>query len=213
MLVGDVEQLTGIGQLLGRQPEIGACITYQVDLPQLRGGDLAVRDRFNTGMHAALDDHLKPAGDAVPTTIAPGQLADAAKSAVSHIGSGAVAGVLLLNIYVDRAAHPFNAVATTVIDAQTAEPIVITDLFNDETVGLTRLTDTITAEIATDERLAGQQAPEPVADQLADWLPSPAGLVVYIAVAHVLGDYYPVLVAWDDLTDVLLPEMREKLST
>lgn len=35
------------------------------------------------------------------------------RSEVSHIGTGAVAGVLLLNIFVDHTAHPFNAVATT----------------------------------------------------------------------------------------------------
>lgn len=188
-------------------------VTYQVDLPQLRGGDTAVRERFNSAMHAALNDYLKPTEDNAPVTIAPGQLGDKDTSEVSHIGAGAVAGVLLVNIFVDHAAHPFNEVSTTVIDARTAEPIMITDLFSDVAAGLTRLTEAITAKIAADEKLAGQSAPEPVADQLADWLPAKDGLVVYISVAHVLGDYYPITVGWNDIADVLAPGMQEKLSS
>lgn len=188
-------------------------VTYQVDLPQLRGGDAAVRERFNSAMRAALDDYLQPTEDNAPVTVAPGQLGDENTSGVSHIGAGAVAGVLLVNIFVEHAAHPFNDVSTTVIDARTAEPIMITDLFSDVPAGLSKLTDAITAKIADDEQLADQQAPEPVADQLADWLPSADGLVVYIPVAHVLGDYYPITVDWEDIADVLVPGMREKLSS
>lgn len=187
-------------------------VTYRAELPQLRGGDAAVRDRFNSGMRAALDDYLKPTEDNRPTTVAPGVLDEDDRSEVSHIGNGAVAGVLLLNIFVDHAAHPFNAVATTVIDAHTAEPIMITDLFTDQTAGLTTLVDGIKTEIADDEKLAGQSAPEPVADQLANWLPDDDGLVIYLPVAHVLGDYYPVTVEWNTLTGVLAPGMRERLT-
>lgn len=188
-------------------------VTYRAELPQLRGGDAAVRDRFNSGMRAALDDYLKPAEDNRPTTVAPGVLDEDDRSEVSHIGTGAVAGVLLLNIFVDHAAHPFNTVSTTVIDAHTAEPIMITDLFSDPTAGLTALVDGIKTEIADDEKLANQPAPEPVADQLANWLPDDDGLVIYLSVAHVLGDYYPVTVDWNTLTGVLAPGMRERLTT
>lgn len=187
-------------------------VTYRAELPQLRGGDAAVRDRFNSGMRAALDDYLKPTEDNRPTTVAPGVLGEDDRSEVSHIGTGAVAGVLLLNIFVVHAAHPFNTVSTTVIDAHTAEPIMITDLFTDQTTGLTTLVDGIKAEIADDEKLANQPAPEPVADQLANWLPDDDGLVIYLPVAHVLGDYYPVTVDWDTLAGVLTPGMRERLT-
>lgn len=187
-------------------------VTYQAELPQLRGGDDAVRDKFNAAMRAALDDHLVPTEDNTPVTVWPGVLNEDDRSEVAHIGTGAVAGVLLLNISVERAAHPFNAVATTVIDAKTAEPIMITDLFADANGGLTALVDGINAEIAQDEKLAGQSAPEPVADQLANWVPDDEGLVVYLPVAHVLGDYYPVTVDWDVLDSVLAPGMRETLT-
>ncbi|QRY43016.1 hypothetical protein JVX93_20925 [Mycolicibacterium boenickei] len=187
-------------------------VTYKAELPQLKGGDATVRDKFNAGMRAALDDYFKPTDDNVPVTVAPGVLNEDDRSEVSHIGTGAVAGVLLLNIFVDHAAHPFNAVATTVIDAHTAEPIMITDLFADQTAGLTALVDGVKSAMATDEKLANQSAPEPVADQLANWLPDDDGLVVYIPVAHVLGDYYPVTVSWDTLAGVLAPGMREKLT-
>ena len=188
-------------------------VSYTAELPQLRGGDAAVRDRFNAAMRAALDGYLTPTEDNTPTTVAPGILDEDDRSEVSHIGTGAVAGVLLLNIFVDRAAHPFNTVATAVIDARTAEPIMIRDLFTDEAAGLAKLVDGITAEIATEEKLSGQAAPEPVAEQFANWLPDDDGVVVYIPVAHVLGDYYPVTVDWNSLADVLVPGMREKLTT
>ncbi|MFV8053260.1 hypothetical protein [Mycobacterium sp. 48b] len=187
-------------------------VTYKAELPQLKGGDAAVRDKFNAGMRAALDDYLKPTDDNVPVTVAPGALGEDNRSEVSHIGTGAVAGVLLLNIFVDHAAHPFNAVATTVIDAHTAKPIMISDLFTDQTAGLTALVDGIKSAMAAEEKLANQSAPEPVADQLANWLPDDGGLVVYIPVAHVLGDYYPVTVSWDTLGGVLAPGMRDKLT-
>ena len=187
-------------------------VTYKAELPQLKGGDAAVRDKFNAGMRAALDDYLKPTDDNVPVTVAPGVLGEDDRSEVSHIGTGAVAGVLLLNIFVDHAAHPFNAVATTVIDAHTAAPIMITDLFADQTAGFTALVDGIKSAMAAEEKLANQSAPEPVADQLANWLPDDDGLVVYVPVAHVLGDYYPVTVSWDTLAGVLAPGMRDKLT-
>lgn len=187
-------------------------VTYKAELPQLKGGDDAVRDKFNAGMRAALDDYLKPTDDNVPVTVAPGVLGEDDRSEVSHIGTGAVAGVLLLNIFVDHAAHPFNAVATTVIDAHTAAPIMITDLFADQTAGFTALVDGIKSAMAAEEKLANQSAPEPVADQLANWLPDDDGLVVYVPVAHVLGDYYPVTVSWDTIAGVLAPGMRDKLT-
>lgn len=74
------------------------------------------------------------------------------------------------------------------------------------------MVDGIKAEIADDEKLANQQAPEPVADQLGNWLPDDDGLVIYIPVAHVLGDYYPVTVDWDAIAGVLAPGMRERLT-
>ncbi|TMS53366.1 RsiV family protein [Mycobacterium sp. DBP42] len=188
-------------------------VTYKAELPQLKGGDAAVRDKFNASMRAALDDYLKPTENNLPVTVAPGVLAEDARSEVTHVGTGAVAGVLLLNIFVDHAAHPFNTVSTIVIDAHTAKPIMITDLFTDRTAGLNALVDGIEAQIAADDKLANQPAPEPVADQLANWLPDDDGLVVYISVAHVLGDYYPVTVSWDALAGVLAPGMQERLTT
>lgn len=186
-------------------------ITYQVELPQLRGGDSAVREKFNDTMRAALDEYLTPNDDGIPFTVNPG-IIDDDRSEVSHIGSGAVAGVLLVNIFVERAAHPFNQVSTAVIDARTAEPIAIGDLFTDEAAGLAKLVDGIKAEMADEEELADQAAPEPVAEQLSSWLPDDDGVEIYIPVAHVLGDYYPVTVDWDQLTDVLKPGMRETLT-
>lgn len=187
-------------------------VTYRAELPQLRDGDAAVRDEFNTGMRAALDEYLTPPDDNRPVTVAPGVIDEDNRSEVSHIGFGAVAGVLLLNIFVDHAAHPFNTVSTKVIDVHTAKPILITDLFTDQTAGLTALVDGIKAEMADEEKLANQPAPAPVADQLGNWVPDDDGLVVYVSVAHVLGDYYPVTVHWDAIAGVLAPGMRDTLT-
>ncbi|MED5812268.1 hypothetical protein VST63_07835 [Mycolicibacterium sp. 050232] len=187
-------------------------VTYKAELPQLKGGATAVRDKFNASVHAALDDYLKPTEDNLPVTVAPGALPEEERSRVSHIGSGVVAGVLLLNIYVEHAAHPFNTVSTTVIDAHTAAPVMITDLFADQKAGLDTVVQAIKAEMAGEDKLADQAPPEPVADQLANWLPDNDGLVFYLPVAHVLGDYYPVTVEWDAIAGVLAPGVREKLT-
>ncbi|BBZ66368.1 hypothetical protein MINS_17970 [Mycolicibacterium insubricum] len=187
-------------------------ITYQVDLPQVRGGDTAVREKFNSSMRTALDDYLEP-DESRSTTVAPGALVDDHKSAVTHVGPGSVAGVLIMNIFVERSAHPFNTVSTVVIDAHTAAPIMLSDLFTDPEAGMTKLVDGIKTAMAKDPRLENQDAPKPVADQLANWLPGADGLVVYLSVAHVFGDYFPVTVPWASIADVLAPGMQEKLTT
>ena len=184
--VGRVEVVSGT---------VGA-VSYQVDLPQLGGGDPVVRGRFNSGMRAALDDFLKADGDG-SVTITPGWLVGDEKSRVSHIGPGAVAGVLLLNVYYAGGAHPSNQVATTVIDAQTARPVLITDLFTDRSAGLTALADAVGVD--------------PEVDQLANWVPSADGVVVYVSVSHAEGDYRAVTVPWAELAGVLVPGTAQRL--
>lgn len=188
-------------------------VTYTADLPQVRGGNPAARERFNSGMRAALDDHLESQQGKEPATITPGTLESGDNSAVTHIGTGAVAGVLLLNTYVKSGAYPFNTVSTTVIDAQTAEPIMIGDLFDDETAGLAELADAIKVELAGHEVIGSEHAPKPVAEQLANWVPGKEGLTVFIEVPHALGDLHKVDIGWNQIADVLKPGMQEKLST
>ena len=50
-------------------------------------------------------------------------------------------------------------------------------------------------------------------DAACDALPGADGLVVYLSVAHVFGDYFPVTVPWASIADVLAPGMQEKLTT
>ena len=89
----------------------------------------------------------------------------------------------------------------------------LSDLFTDPTAGMTKLVDGIKTAMAKDPRLENQDAPKPVAAQLANWLPGADGLVVYLSVAHVFGDYFPVTVPWASIADVLAPGMQEKLTT
>ena len=42
-------------------------------------------------------------------------------------------------------------------------------------------------------------------------VPTPEGFHVYVPVAHVLGDYLPVTVPWNDIADLMTPQMRTAL--
>ena len=52
---------------------------------------------------------------------------------------------------------------------------------------------------------------EPALDTFLDWVPTPEGFHVYVPVAHVLGDYLPVTVPWNDIADLMTPQMRTAL--
>lgn len=178
--------------------------TVDVTLPQVTGGTAAVRDRFNSGMRAALDDLLGPAVD---TTINDGSLLDSDGSRVTALGPNVVAGVAIFNWYAKGAAHPNNSVATIVIDAETAKPVLLTDIWTDPQAAATKLTALVT-------RLDNRIDPlDPVTlDNFLDWVPTPEGFHVYVPVSHALGDYLPVTVPWNDIADLMTPAMRTKLA-
>lgn len=173
-----------------------------VTLPQLAGGAPAVRDRFNSGMHAALEDLLGPAVD---TTINDGSLLDGDSSRVTALGPNVVGGVAIFNWYAKGAAHPNNSVATIVIDARTAKPVLLTDIWTDPQAAAAKLATLVT-------RIDNRTEPvEPSLDTFLDWVPTPEGFHVYVPVAHVLGDYLPVTVPWNDIADLMTPQMRTAL--
>ncbi|RDH77074.1 hypothetical protein DVS77_19115 [Mycolicibacterium moriokaense] len=174
-----------------------------VQLPQVTGGMAAVRDRFNSGMRAALGDLSGPASD---TTIDDGQLPGDERSRVTTITPHVVAGVAIFNWYSEGAAHPNNGVATIVIAADTAQPILLTDVFGDQQAAAERLTTSVT-QINSD---VGPLTP-PSIDTFLNWVPTPQGFHTYVPVNHAMGDYFPVTVPWDQISDLMSPEMRTAL--
>ncbi|MEE4023864.1 hypothetical protein V1Y59_12310 [Gordonia sp. PKS22-38] len=175
---------------------------FDADLPQVRGGRDDVRDRFNDGMRIAFDDIIS---SYVATTVGDGSLLGDERSRVTTITDGVVAGVLILNTYSDGAAHPNNHVATITIDAEDARPIRLTDVFTDPAAAAAVLAQAVTR---IDSRV-DYVAPE--VNTFLNWVPLAEGFHTYVPVAHALGDWLPVTVPWDDITDLLRPGMADRL--
>lgn len=178
--------------------------TVRVALPQIAGGSAAVRDRFNSGMRTALDELVGPDSD---TTIENGSLIGDERSRVTALGPHVVGGVAIFNSYTKGAAHPYNSVATIVIDADTAQPIMLDSLWTDRQAAAERLSALVTQ---IDDRV--EPINPPVLDTFVNWVPTPRGLHVYVSAAHVLGDYLPVTVPWDKISDLMTPRMRAALA-
>ncbi|MFW0797078.1 hypothetical protein AAFP30_24965 [Gordonia sp. CPCC 205515] len=177
--------------------------TYDVHLPQVSGGPEAVRQRFNSGMRATLDDLLKPASD---TTITDGTLAHDERSRVTTITPNVVAGVAIYNWYGKGAAHPNNSVATITINANTAAPVLFSDVFTNPTAAAQELAAAV-------DRIDPQAAPTaPVVESFANWVPLPEGFHTYVPVAHALGDYLPVTVPWSEIAGQLKPGVQHMLA-
>ena len=176
--------------------------SINVALPQVTGGSADVRDRFNRGMRAALDDL---AGQATDTTIEDGELAENERSRVTTITPHVVAGVAIFNWYGKGAAHPNNSVATIAINADTADPILITDVFGDQQAAAQRLATKVT-QLNPDVVPFDQSM-----DNFLNWVPTPNGFRVYVPVIHAMGDYWPVTVPWDDISDLMTPAARSTL--
>lgn len=186
-------------------------VRYRVNLPQLRGGDAAVRHAFNGAMRASLADRTRGFDGPQQVTVAPGRTMVWDTSRVSFIGSGAVAGALILNTSVYRAAHPYNTVGTVVIDTGTAQPIALSELFTAPRAGYARLAAAVAQELARSTVGPGFP-PDASAEALADWLPAENGITVYAAVTHAAGDFHPVTVAWSALDSVLAPGVRARFA-
>lgn len=177
--------------------------SINVQLPQIAGGSAAVRDRFNDGMRTALEDLVESASD---TTVNDGALAGDERSRVTTVTPHVVAGVAVFNWYGAGAAHPNNSVATITIAADTAQPIVLKDVFVDQQATAERLSTIVTR---MDDRV-GPLTP-PSIDTFLNWVPTPEGFHTFIPVAHALGDYLPMTVPWDQISDLMTPAMRTAL--
>lgn len=175
-----------------------------ITTPQLRGGNLAVAERFNGAMRASVAGQPQPSADMV---VNDGGLEGGYRSGVTRIGSGAVAGRTVL-YWNGGGAHPNYSMGTVVIATRTATPITVDDLYSDRTAAPARLR-TLLPQLDASLRLTRELLSD---DRFANiWLPTSAGLEVYVPVAHVIGDFVPVVVPWDRIADLLRPGMLETL--
>ncbi|MET9325238.1 hypothetical protein [Tsukamurella sp. NPDC003166] len=187
---------------LERRTGVDGPLTYDVRVPTLAGGSAAVTARFNASMRASLADLTNALTKHDSVTLVDGRLVNGERSRVTHIGSRVVAGILLTNFYAARAAHPNNDIGTVVIDTATAQPILLSQVFPTP-AGQAKLLSLISA------RTYGPVKPfaEDFTRDLANWVPSPAGITVYAGVGHVAGDYGAFTVPWSELKDVVAPAM------
>lgn len=172
--------------------------------PQLTGGDPAVAARFNAAMRTSMAGMPQNGPD---TDADDGELSGGYRSGVTRIGSGAVAGRVVVFWYGRGAAHPNNSMGTVVIATRTASPVTVDDLYVDPDAARARLR-TIAPGLDPTLRLQN----EPLAfETFADWLPTADGLEFYVSVPHVLGDFVPVTVPWNRIADLLKPGVEQML--
>ncbi|CAM3544435.1 hypothetical protein ACXYTP_24410 [Tsukamurella ocularis] len=182
-------------------------VTYDVEVPTLSDGSASVTARFTTSIRASLDDRVRELGGAPrPVTLARGSLANGEGSRVSRIGLRSVAGILLTNYFMQGAAHPNNQIGTVVINTDTAQPILLSQLL--PTPDATARVKELIREQATAD---GPTLFLNESTTLANWLPTDAGITFYVPVAHAAGDFRPFALPWSDLADIVPADVRDVL--
>lgn len=185
-----------------------ATLTTDVTLPQLEGGEQAVRDRFNAAMRASLAD--TSGGDA-SGALHDARLRCGETSRVTRIGTKVVAGVLITDHTWEGGPHPVNQIGTVVIDTGTAQPVMLPTALRDPAQSWNALAATAQSLVPADGPTLFTHAPG--SDDFANWVPSPEGLTVYFSVAHARGDYYPVQLPWNRIRDLFDPAAVVTLSS
>lgn len=185
---------------------------YDVLVPQVDGGDPAVAAEFDESMRAALQDQI----DGWPGERFTLESTD--RSAVVHIGSRVVSGLLVTSWNADPpGAHPTPLVATVVI-GDDAQPITLDLLFPDLQAGLQRLSEEsarlLPATGAGPE--FAREGIEPKAENFANWVATPDGMEIhftdYQVGPHAIG-LVVVTVPWERLADVVAPELLGVVSS
>ncbi|MCC3315964.1 hypothetical protein [Nocardia africana] len=185
-----------------------ATLTTDVTLPQLEGGDEAVRERFNAAMRASLAD-LR--GGAADGALHDARLRCGETSRVTRIGAHVVAGVLITDHTWEGGPHPVNQIGTVVLDTGTAQPVLLPTALRDPDRSWNALATTAQSLVPPDGPTLFTHAPG--SDDFANWVPSPEGLTVYFPVAHARGDYYPVQLPWNRIRDLFDPAALTTLSS
>lgn len=179
-------------------------VVYDVNIPQIEGGDASVIAEFNESMRAALQDQIDGFGNESFT------LTDA-RPGPTFIGQGVVAAVLNTSWDANPpGAHPTSVIATVTVNTSTATPVTLQDLFPDLEVGLQRLSEQSAALLP--DTVAGpdfeRSGIEPVERNFANWIPSAGGMNIrfgdYQVGPHAIG-LVDVTIPWSALADVVDP--------
>lgn len=187
-------------------------VDYDVEIPQISGGDPAVVAEFNESMRAALQNLIDGPGTE-RYTLATGT------HEVTRIGERVVAGLLVTSYNMNPpGAHPTAIESTVVVNTDNAAPITLQDLFPDLQAGLNRLSEhsalLLPETAAGPDYVAEGIAPEEI--NFSNWLPTPEGMEVhfgdYQVGPHAIG-LVTVTVPWDELADVMDPEILRVVSS
>ncbi|OAA21782.1 hypothetical protein UG55_105445 [Frankia sp. EI5c] len=181
---------------------LGPDTTYSATVPVLEGPDAAVVDRVNT----AIAEYVRQ--EKAGTSYANLTL----KAGDPHVGRQVLALSFGGDRYPPGAAHPAELASGLVFDLRTGDRVTIEDVFTSTGDGLRRLESIVRPEL--DRRFPGGPTggvtdPEPANYQ--QFVVNPRGLVVIVAdLPYVLGPQ-SVLAPWDQLADLVRPELADVL--
>ncbi|MFI1461379.1 protein kinase domain-containing protein [Nocardia carnea] len=184
-------------------------VSWNVRIPQVSGGTAAVVDRFNNSVRAALQDQIDNAPVSSELTNGPPN--------TLHIGPRVLSAVLTTVRKSDPpSGEPKKLLATITIDAGTAEPITLRDLFPDLDAGLARLSGE--AERRLPETAAGpdfdRREIQPRTKNFHHWVATDQGMAIHFeedSVAPPDKGLISITVPWRALADVLDPALAEAL--
>ncbi|MEH3155743.1 MAG: RsiV family protein [Gordonia paraffinivorans] len=188
--------------------------SYDVAIPQLAGGNPAVTGEFNQSMRAALQDQIDADYSGMDFT-----LRDGYRKGPFHIGARVVSAESISYWMANPpGAHGDSLLATVTIDADTAQPITLSDAFSDLGTGLRRLSQESARILPT--TVVGDRYERsgitPEEKNFANWTASPDGMQIHFG-DYQVGAYADGLVTitipWSDLSDVLAPGMQDVLSS
>ncbi|MDG3013436.1 RsiV family protein [Speluncibacter jeojiensis] len=187
---------------------------YDVQLPQVEGGDPTVSARYDSSMRAALRDQIDgDYGEGMHFTLTGGE------DSTTTVSPGTVSGLLQTSWDADPpGAHSTALLATVVIDRKTARPITLAELFPDEQAGLQRLSEE-SAKLLPDTVVGSDYDATgiaPVEHNFANWLPTAQGMQIHF-LEYQVGPYAAGLVTitipWEHLRDVVAPGLYAAVSS
>lgn len=179
---------------------------WRANVGQLSGGNNAVATSFNNASIAS--------GRTMGTMLdSDGLLRDQATFDATPTVSfrpTTVSQVLRGVYYHQGAAHPLNAVTTTVIDTRNSTPITLDDLFTDTQAGLNRLSEQTKQIWPTvyGRPMGDEPGNAPVEKNFHNWIPTAGGLEIYFE-DYQFGHGQPVItIPWPQLTGLLASDMQ-----
>ncbi|GAC57703.1 hypothetical protein GOHSU_23_00490 [Gordonia hirsuta DSM 44140 = NBRC 16056] len=171
---------------------------WDFEVPQISGGDSAVRTAFNAAIDARADGLIEEARNGDSSTVTDGELTpDESSRAV--VARTTLSGALITSGMTEGAAHPSTRVDTVVVEAGAGRQLDLDDLFTDPAAARETLVALARAADPTGRLAEASIAP----DELAPWIALDDGLHLYVPVIHAMGDYVPVTLAWEDLATLL----------